>query len=615
MRKRVNFGYEIYFKNASIDTEAWNLYLNHLAKFIGFGRSFQILITFQFNKVQYFLSSPVSIPKSFNTGDFLIKEVNEPILNNAKRFGYYFFDVSNNLVDLANQFYKKNKEVKMIVIRFRGFTKVLRHQVYVFYEKKGTLYYQKVIGVIPSLFLAVDFQSNPGYFYQKIPKYFKIDKILHLLSTESQDALFQVDTFPYLDSHFYLRHDCYDFWNHSLVIGSSGCGKSKFLAHLIANICHYQNGQYKIVVIDPHDALKRDLWQIPNHQVVDFKTNDSSVDLFQNSLEDRNAVVELSLSLLKNLISDGYNSKLERVLRFSIYLLIMKNEFSFYHLRNLLLDMDYRNGLIRDLKNELPASISYFFLTEFNELKTTSYNEAIAPIISFIDEMQMIPVFNEQKAGSSVGEVIQNHLLTIFSLNRLTLGDKVTKTIAGFIMQQIFLLAESGVIQEHLILVIDEVAVLENPILARFLSELRKFHTSVILAGQYFHQISDNLRESILANTSNYYLFRVSKTDALMLTENLDFKLEVDDSKENRCHYLTNLKNRECVVRLSKNGTNYPVFKGVTTNYLVPPYQEEKIKKERQEKEKETFQFHFTIGDVDVHDVMKQNSSSRKKVS
>jgi len=164
-----------------------------------------------------------------------------------------------------------------------------------------------------------------------------------------------------------------------------------------------------------------------------------SYAIFKNKFKDIAVMVELTLSLLKNLLQDVYNSKLERVLRFSIYLLNVNQSFSFHNLRILILDMEYRNDLLRNLKKELPASVSYFFLTEFNELKTNSYNEAIAPIISFIDEMEMVPVFNNDTLNGSVEETLKNNQLSIFSLSRIHLGEKVIKTIAGFLIQQIFL--------------------------------------------------------------------------------------------------------------------------------------------------------------------------------
>ncbi|MDE5539655.1 MAG: DUF87 domain-containing protein, partial [Bacilli bacterium] len=393
-----------------------------------------------------------------------------------------------------------------------------------------------------------------------------------MLKNESNNSLLSVDTFPYLENNYYIQHDSYDFAKHSLVIGSSGSGKSKFLALLIERINKINRGKYKVVVIDPHDALKDDLQGISSSKVIDFQDISRSIDIFKNSITDINASVELMLSLFRTLISDGYNGRLERVLRYSVYLLMQKGDFSFLNLRKLLLDLDYRNGLISELKRVVPVSVSYFFLTDFNELKNQSYNEAIAPIIAFIDEMQMIPVFNSEEKLEGIKEVVENNFLSVFSLNRLKIGDKGTKTIAGILMQQLFLLGQERTSLEHLIVVVDEVSVIENSILQRFLAEMRKYNVSVILAGQYFSQISAELKEAILANTSNYYIFRVSKNDAMALKNNIEIKIVNSDKDEDKYKMLTDLKARECLVRISKNGYVYPAFKARTVDYITKPH-------------------------------------------
>lgn len=604
--------YEIFLKSSNINIEVWDNYLKIVGKFLGFFSNFKVLVKVEYNKVRYFLIVKRCLPNSFNNNNFLIKKSDEVFDIEAQFKGFKFCLENNNILNWINYFYKKNSEVKIFLLSLKYFQDKIRTKTYVFYKYNNKFFYKRIFGGIASKFLSIDFSLNKSLFFSNCPKYLKIDKILHLLTTNQDGANFLVDTFPYLSDNFYLRYDSYDFYKHSLVIGSSGSGKSKFLASLITNICKEKNNKYKIVVIDPHDALKKELWQIPNLEIIDFKSENSSIELFKSNISDINANVELTLSLFKTLI-DNYNSKLERVLRFCTYILVYDNSFSFINLRKLLLELNYRNLLVNKLKDVLAPSILSFFLNDFNEIKNQHYSEAIAPIIAFIDEMQMIPVFNLEQQTSDVFSKLKKNVLTIFSLNRLNLGDKVTKTIAGFLLQQIFLIAESGNLKEHLIVVIDEVSVLENPILARFLAELRKFNVSVILACQYFHQISENLKEAILANTSNYYLFKVSKTDAIILNDNLDIKLEDSDNREDKTNFLTNLKARECLVRISKNRTSYPMFKARTTDFIVPKYEEKKLVLKKDILKEKKFEFDFETSDVDIHEIMKNVSTSKRE--
>jgi hypothetical protein len=257
-----------------------------------------------------------------------------------------------------------------------------------------------------------------------------------------------------------------------------------------------------------------------------------------------------------------------------------------------------------------------FFLSDFNDLKTKSYGEAISPIISFIDEMEMIPIFNKESYVNNLTSTINDNFLTLFSLDRTKLGDKVLKMISGLIMQQLLTVIQNHQIDEHIIFFIDEVAIVENPILTRFLSEARKYNLSLVLAGQYFNQISENLRNSIFANVVNYYIFRVSKLDANILVENFDMKVPSDNTLERKVKILTELNNRECVVRIDSNGFLLPAFKASTLTYKSIPrikFSENIIltNKNNTHSKKSNFKIE---NDINLKDILISTSSSRKEL-
>ena len=218
-----------------------------------------------------------------------------------------------------------------------------------------------------------------------------------------------------------------------MIIGASGTGKSKLASSIISNInqeiSFSQN--YKVVVIDPHSALEKEIGGLEHSKVVNFKELDTCCDLFLNSpKQDMVSSVELVLSLFQTLMADQYNARLERVLRHSVHLLMACNCLNFANLKKLILDIKYRNDIINKNKLYLAESITNFFLSDFNELKSHSYQEAIAPIIAFIDEMELLPAFREEGRKPQVKDILQNHFLTIFSLDQSILGQKVTKTIS-----------------------------------------------------------------------------------------------------------------------------------------------------------------------------------------
>ena len=217
-----------------------------------------------------------------------------------------------------------------------------------------------------------------------------------------------------------------------MIIGSSGTGKSKLISSLVSTIATNNNysDKYKVVIIDPHAALENDIGGLKNTNVIDFKSIENSLDLFINNSEDAVSSTELILSLFKTLIADQYNSRLERVLRHSIHLLTLDGSLNFTNLRNLILNSEYRTSLIKKHEISAPLCIIEFFLSDFSELKNKSYQEAISPIVSFIDEMQLLPAFNSSGSMKNIKESIDENFLTIFSLDQTSLGETITKTIS-----------------------------------------------------------------------------------------------------------------------------------------------------------------------------------------
>lgn len=604
---------EIYLTKNYVLKKEWEDLINVISNYNGLLKNWKIIIENNSNQLRYFIKSDCSLPATINgLNAFLMKNIENSKLYYSYLSLPFFTNTENNIIDIINYLEIKNKgTLNFIEITFKKLSKNnIKKKIVIYLTKNGNTKKYRLLLSNPTNILSVDFDNNKRYFFKSAPKYLDINKILHLLSTDINSSIFKIDTFPYLQGDFYLNQNNFSFDKHSVVLGASGTGKSKFLSLLINNI--YKNSdlkqRYKIVIIDPHAALEDDIGGIS--RVIDFKTTLDSIDLFINNPNDVISSTELLLELFKSLIADQYNSKLERVLRHSIYVLLLDNSFNFSNLRKILLELEYRNFLIKKLKNKLPISVIEFFLTDFNDLKTKAYGEAVSPIIAFIDEMEMIPVFNNQTNEDNLRKTIYDNFLTLFSLDRTKLGDKVTKTISGLVMQQLLSLIQNHSFNEHIIFIVDEVAVIENPILCRFLAEARKYNLSLILAGQYFSQITDKLKNAIFANVINYYIFRVSKIDANILVDNFNMKIPLDDTRDKRIKMLTELNNRECILRIDSNDKLLPAFKASTISYESIPRIKKANKLEKNNSLKTDCK--FTIGNnVNLKDIL-LSSSTRK---
>lgn len=609
--------FEIYLTEKYVSKEKWKKLIQIIAKYNGTLKSFQIIIELSNQKIKYYLKTKCNIPPSINNlSSFLIKSVRKknPRIQQSIPF---FISANSNFFNILEILEVKQKgRVSYIEIHFRKlYQDCINTRTYLYLEKNHQVTRHRIFWCIPTSILSLDFSKNTRYLYQSAPKYLDISKIMHLLSSDSTSSILNVDTFPYLQGKFYLNQNQYNFDKHSIIIGSSGCGKSKFISLFINNIRKnrktYQ--KYKVVLIDPHASLEKDIGGIG--KVIDFQASEDSIDLFQDKSKDIVSQAELLLELFQSLICDQYNSKLERLLRHSIHLLLIGNCFNFTNLRKIILDSEYRIEILNRLKNKIPFSVTSFFLADFNDLKTKSYGEAISPLIAFLDEMEMIPVFNNQNNSHHLKKVIDDNFLTLFSLDRTKLGDKVTKTISGLIMQQLLLLVQSYQIDSHVIFIIDEISTVENPILPRFLSEARKYNLSLVLAGQYFNQISNRLKDAIFSNVCNYYIFRTSKMDARVLVDNFNMKIPLEDTIDKKMKLLTDLKARECVVRIDVNGTLLPAFKARTLDFKsIPRITRNKENVLEKSQQKELKDFKFNLGQVDLKSILISNSSSRKEI-
>lgn len=634
---------EIILTSDNVEKDAWLSLFNSISKLNGLFKTCYFYAKIDLNEVHYYIKTSRILPPIISSlGDFMIKklDISEDDLMDFPTKTSIPFIVTNkerNLLDvfdkLESKYNQKLKLVKMSLFCYRKGHFFTRTRLFIKRENRKKLLKRNALLVIPHHFFSINFSIYNRFFYLKnVNEYLDIQKTLPLLRNQRNNAILKIDTFPYLADEYYLSQNSFDFEKHSIIIGSSGTGKSKLASSIIANINNEINfsTNYKVVVIDPHASLEKEIGGLNNTKVIDFKSIENSTDLFMNSQKrDIVASVELILSLFQTLMADQYNSKLERVLRHSIHLLMEENCLNFTNLRELILNMEYRNSLINNAKEKLLDSIVNFFLTDFNELKSNSYQEAISPIISFIDEMELLPAFQDEGIKPQVKDTIEKNFLTIFSLDQTSLGLKVTKTISSLILQQILELIQSYTYDEHIILVIDEVALIENPILCRFLSEARKYNLSLILIQQYFNQISEELKSAIFANVANFYVFRVSKSDAIVLENNLHMNVAVRNSYKVKLKILTELKNRECIVRVCSNGIPLPAFKARTLDFTPCPrkhisqilrtdpllkefkYPKSKVKSSFTEKN-----FSFQIGEsVDsLMDIMHSQSSGRKQV-
>lgn len=576
----MNQVFELYINKDEIKAEDFQKFFTVLSGYIGSFKKIRFHILLRDNHVRYFIQSDRDLSAISSSVDFCVlmpKSQNTVKLpEHISRERFINFVTGGSLVNLQEKIsIKRGKTLDHFVCDVRRVSaNKAQVTLRLYFKNSGGEWSlsKKKLAKFPSHLFAFNFTTATNYMKSEPPKYLNIEKVLHLINPENINALLEVSTFPYFSRPYYLPLPAYEFDKHSMIVGASGSGKSKFIELFIDRLNRLPSrDNYKIIVIDPHANLANDLKNIQGSKIIDFNTE--STELFAGSEADITASTELTTTLMKSLMGDGFNPRVERVLRFSLYVLFKAQNMSLGMLKRFLTELELRQQILNHVEGHVPHNISHFFATDFNEIRTAFYNEGLLPIIAIVDELELQPTFL-QGGGVSLKQTVGNNFLTVFSLNKVSMGEKVVKTIAGLLIQQIFLLAQSRAFNERVILFIDEVSVVQNPALASILSEARKFNLFVVLTQQYFSQVDKTLKDAIFANVYNYYCFRVAEEDAIQLVGNLPMELpkellaeaKHDGIKEEtlKVRMLTDLHPRECIVRVAANGLMLPCFKART---------------------------------------------------
>lgn len=583
----MKYCFEFYLLRDQVTKEDWSRLYNVFSQYVGVLKEFQVIVKVEENTIRYFVLSDRDLGALSNNIEVGVlrpvaqEAIGMPNESMVGRERLVIMKSGGDLLDLKEKYkVKKAKDLQFAVVKCRriNFEKaVVNTHLYFQDAGKNWTKNRKIAATFPSFLLAVDFVANTRYLRKKVTKYLDIQKTLHIMQSENVGAVFEVDTFPYLPKNYYLNITSYDFEKHSFIIGASGSGKSKLITLLVDKLANspglMQN--YRVIVIDPHASLENDLSGIKESKIINFKGQEQETELFAGAGTDVQAATELTGTLFKSLLNDQHNPKLERVLRFSLYVLMTAQIMSLDNLKRFVTDVEFRNQVLEHVKGYVPENIAHFFGTDFSEIRTKYYNEGISPIASLVDEMQMQPsLAGSSENATSLAQIINSNFLSVFSLNKVSMGEKVVKTVAGLLIQQIFLLAQARAFNQKVILIVDEVSVVQNPALASILAEARKFGLSVVLTQQYFGQIEKDLQAAIFTNVYNYYVFKVSEEDARSLEGNLNIEIpkeilqgEKDKGLKQadvRVQMLTTLHPRECFLRLSAGGQLLPCVKART---------------------------------------------------
>lgn len=402
--------------------------------------------------------------------------------------------------------------------------------------KKGVVIVRK-----PTEFLRFDLEKNPSIYIELLEP---LPKTMHMSSK-----------FPvFEETGMSLGVDNYDSLQHTLIVGTSGAGKSKALAVLLKALEAKHKDTTRTIVIDPHGEFGKIL---KGSKVINF------IDNYIEPLDVGQEKSPMLTQLISQLISSSIgqeNKYSERVLFYTIHLLVSIDKLELANISKLLTDSAVKAEFVSMSDN---SEVKRFFDEEYNDIYIHHFNNAILPILNFIGEYELY--LGKEKKRENLLESIKNNRITVVSFNPHFFGRRMISFLAGAIINQMYILAiTEKLMDKPTVLVVDEFPRVETRVTRDILSETRKFNLFAYLSCQYLGQLSKEVLDSIVSNTRNIIAFKVNKQDAAMLSSIMEIKVEEyfkksrgqTELEESKKEMFVRLHQRECIVRLF-DGTKY----------------------------------------------------------
>ncbi|MFH1470697.1 MAG: DUF87 domain-containing protein [Candidatus Micrarchaeota archaeon] len=492
---------------------------------LSFGRA-KIIVKKEGNTINMFVEnknnalsySPLIFP--FKMGD-----PEEIELKRGMPMPFPFFVSRGNFLDFMAR--EGIEEMRLSINRFMGF-----------YYATGTAIggglRRPLLLRHPNRFLEIELEKRPSFYIELLKP---ILKTVHLHSNE---ALFE-------NKETSIGLDNFNVFQHGLIVGTSGTGKSKFIAILVAAMKQKYGDQARIVVLDPQGEFTKTM---KGGKIVDFVNN--YIEPLNTGKEKTPLTTQLIVDILASAIG-AENKYSERVAFYSVHLLVEIDKLTLENINLLLTDTARRMEFVSSCQND---EIKRFFDEEFNDIYMHHFNDAILPILNFIGEYMLY--LGSKKTEEVLYQLIEDNELSVISFNPHVFGRRMVKFFANAIVSQMYTLAITGLFKRPTVLIVDEFPIVESRLAREILSETRKFNLHLYVATQFLNQIRKEVLDSIITNTKNVVAFRSNKNDAEALSAMMDIKVEEAFKKKLSPSELeveikemfVILQDRECIVRL-----------------------------------------------------------------
>ena len=386
----------------------------------------------------------------------------------------------------------------------------------------------------PLKFLEIDLENNPQFYVDLLDP---VPKMIHF---NSEQPIFSKDGVN-------IGIDNFDVFQHGLIVGTSGSGKSKFLQIMVNAIKKKHGKDIRLLLIDPHGEFAK---AFKNEKVIDFVHN--YVEPFDVGKSKSPLIAQLVAQLITSTISQE-SKYAERVVFYSVHLLTEIEQLNMQNINMLLTDSSKRMEFTAQCQND---EVKRFFDKEFQDIYMHHFNDAILPVTNFIGEYLLY--LGKDRKLEHLAETIKNNQITVVSFNPHFFGRNIINFFAGAIINQMYLLAISEKLDIPTVMIVDEFPRVESKVVKDILAETRKFNLYMYASAQYLGQLSKPVLDGIISNARNVISFKVTKEDARLLSSMMEIKVEEffkksvspSELEESKREMFVKLHTQECIIRL-----------------------------------------------------------------
>lgn len=376
---------------------------------------------------------------------------------------------------------------------------------------------------------------------------------------------------------------------HIYVIGKTGVGKSTLLLNMIVSDLRAGHG---LAVIDPHgDLVESILDYVPLHRIKDviyFNPADTEYPIAFNVLKRtvpayRPLVASGLISVFKKIWADSWGPRLEYVLRNAILALLEREGSTLLDLPRLLNDWEFRREVIVRLNDPV---VRAFWESEYENYPKVFRTETISPIQNkvgqYLSSFLIRNIVGQQENRFDLKEVLDAGKVLLVNLSKGRIGEDNSRLLGAMLVTKLYLTALSRVNvpepeRRFFALYVDEFQDFATESFANVLSESRKYNLGLTITNQYFGQLEEQVRASVLGNVGTLVAFRVGAEDSDILAREFSPVFSAED--------LISLPEYQIYLKLLINGTASEAF---SANTLPQPnrksYHREEIIKASREK-------------------------------